>query len=261
MFVKKSISKYNQEKNMLSTGLISKTFDYFNKYKNLDFVVSPSLPILYFGDLKAYSNSEYKVITVGKNPSDNEFRLKKDDSFSFVRFSKWNESSQNLVQSLNHYFEDQPLRQWFSSFEPILNGMSSSYYKNDYPNTALHTDVCSPLATNPTWSKLSTEEQYVLFKEGFEIWKELVEELQPDIMLVSIRRDLFKKIFTGEGKELITFTDTISGNERRPYKVELYEFTLKSQKKVKVVFGQAANKPFDKISNLQKVKIGELCQK
>ena len=62
---------------MISNELIKKTFDYYDKFKDYDVVVSPSLPILYFGDLASYEKSDLKIVTVGKNPSDNEFRLKK----------------------------------------------------------------------------------------------------------------------------------------------------------------------------------------
>ena len=72
---------------MISNKLIEKTFEYFDNFKNKDVVVAPSLPILNFGNLDAYANSELKVVTVGKNPSDNEFRFNKSDSFSFIRFS------------------------------------------------------------------------------------------------------------------------------------------------------------------------------
>jgi hypothetical protein len=247
---------------MISSKLIEKTFNYFDKFKNYHIVASPSLPILYFGDLTSYHLSNLKVVTVGKNPSDNEFRLKKDDSFSFVRFSNWDEASRNLIPTLNSYFEDKPLKQWFSSFEPILNGLHASYYQSSYSNIALHTDICSPLATDPTWSKLPKKTQADLYEGGFEIWRELIEELQPDIILVSIPRALFESVFSSTGKELIIFTlkkDTEL--RKKPYIVEMHEYKLKSEKVVKVVFGQAANKPFDTIHNLQKIEIGKLCRK
>ncbi len=37
------------------------------------FVVSPSIPILYFGDAERYFRSNVKAITVGLNPSREEF--------------------------------------------------------------------------------------------------------------------------------------------------------------------------------------------
>lgn len=248
---------------MITTELINKTFDYFDNFKNESFVVNPSLPILYFGDLASYKRSDIKILTVGKNPSDNEFRLKKSDKFSFVRFSSWNETTRNLIPTLNNYFEDKPLKLWFSCFEPILNGLRASYYKGKKTNIALHTDVCSPLATDPTWSKLSKDNQNSLYKEGLFIWKELIEELQPDIMLVSIPSPLFKSIFQSTSKVIITFNEKKNGELRKkPYIVELYEYQLKNGKIVKVVYGQAANKPFDTIYDEQKFQIGKvLCQK
>lgn len=61
----------------------------------------------------------------------------------------------------------------------------------------------------------------------------------------------------------MTFTVKMNGENRKsPYTVKLHEHKLKSEKKVKVVFGQAANKPFDTIHYQQKIKIGKmLCPK
>ena len=247
---------------LLSEELVTRTLDHYEKFSKESFVVSPSLPVLYFGDLERYLKSPLKVVTVGKNPSDNEFRHSKTEPYSFFRFSKWEVSKKNLIEALNYYFEDkEPLKQWFSSFEPILNGLNCSFYsKKDKPNIAIHTDICSPLATSPTWSKLLPEERDKLFKEGNKIWFALIEELQPDIMLVSIPELLFKFFFTSEGKELYSFDDKLDGTKRKKdYKVYEYPYKLKSGKEVKIIFGQAANKPFDTISDKQKIKIGQLC--
>lgn len=247
---------------MLSKYVISKTLEYFNKYSGEDFVVKPSLPILYFGDLKAYKNSKLKILTAGKNPSDNEFKLKKNDTFSYCRFTKWSLDDLNLIESLNPYFEAKPLRQWFSSFEPILNGMKSSYYKGKYKNRTLHTDICSPLATSPTWSKLTKENQNLLFQEGVVLWKELIKELNPDIMLISVPLSLFNEVIPEKGELLTSFELKKDGTKRKKeYKVFFYNHKLESGKHTKVIFGQAANKPFDTISQEQKIKIGEICLK
>lgn len=245
---------------MISKKLIDKTLKYFKKYSGEDFVVKPSLPILYFGNLKEYEKSKLKILTVGKNPSDNEFKLKRNDDFSYSRFPKWNPAKLNLTESLNSYFETEPLKQWFSSFEPILNGMNTSFYKSDFLNTALHTDICSPLATTPTWSKLPRKSQKLLFQEGVLIWKDLIEELQPDIMLVSVPISLFKEIIPTAGNLLVSFGDKKDGTKRKyDYQVFVHSYELSSGKTTKVIFGQAAQKPFDKITQEQKNKIGKLC--
>lgn len=110
---------------MLSNNLINQTLNYFSSHSQNIFVVKPSLPILYFGDLDEYYTSPLKVVTVGKNPSDNEFRLKRTDPYSFCRFKRWNPKKANLIESLNPYFSDAPLS-WFSCYEPVLNGMGLS---------------------------------------------------------------------------------------------------------------------------------------
>lgn len=250
-------------KKQLSKEIINKTLNYFDDFKIEECVVKPSFPILYFGDLNAYFQSEKKIITVGKNPSDNEFRNKKDEPFSFFRFPKWNKEERNLVESLNDYFETQPLKKWFDSFEPILEGFQASYYRNKSKNIALHTDICSPLATNPTWSKLSRAKQTELSLQGFEIWKDLINELEPDILLISIPRKLLEQICKKEEKKIIgTFYNKKNGEERnKPYLIEEYSYLLNNEKKVKVLFGAAANTPFGTISTEQKKQINKLCQK
>jgi hypothetical protein len=241
---------------MISKDLIAKTFSYFNQFKNEKVVINPSIPILYFGDLEQYRKSLLKIITVGKNPSHNEFRLNKNDNYSFVRFPKWNEDEKNLIETLNDYFEEDPLKSWFSSFEPILNGLNASYYQGSRINTAVHTDICSPLATDPTWSKLNENERDLFFKEGLSIWKQLIEELEPDIMLVSFRKDIFNAVFNSSGKEMLAIENKKNGEKRKfPYRVSLHEYQLK-YKTVSVLFGDAANKPFDTISETQKLEIG-----
>ena len=45
----------------------------FNKKKELDFVVKPSIPIVWFGDMDKYLTSTPRILTVGLNPSDQEF--------------------------------------------------------------------------------------------------------------------------------------------------------------------------------------------
>jgi hypothetical protein len=241
---------------MISKDLIAKTFNYFNQFKNEKVVINPSIPILYFGDLDQYLKSPLKIITVGKNPSKNEFRLKKNDNYSFVRFPKWDEEEKNLIETLNDYFGEKPLKSWFSSFEPILNGLNASYYQGYQTNTVVHTDICSPLATDPTWSKLNENERNLFFKEGLSIWKQLIEELEPDIMLVSFRKDIFNAVFNSSGKELLAIENKKNGEKRKfPYRVSIHEYPL-NIKTVNVLFGDAANKPFDKISEIQKLEIG-----
>jgi len=247
---------------MISQNLVNRTLNYYQKFSQESFVVKPSLPVLYFGDLIKFNNSEIKVITVGKNPSDNEFRITRADRFSFVRFPKWRSKEENLVESLNAYFKTIPLKNWFSSFEPILNGMSCSFYGQKARNIVIHTDICSPIATFPTWSNLKNEQQENLFNEGHQIWLALIEELQPDFILASIPFALFSKVVKSGGKTIMSFKTKKDGFPRKkPYDVSLHKYQLKSGKEANVVFGIAANKPFDTITNEQKEEIGNELKK
>lgn len=65
-----------------------------------------------------------------------------------------------------------PSRKEFGSFEPLLNGARSSYY-GEQPSVALHTDICSPVATDPTWSRLHDVARTTLEADGGRLWHEV----------------------------------------------------------------------------------------
>ena len=141
-------------------------------------ITHPSIPILFFGDLAKYRNSDLKVITVGLNPSHIEFPTHSRftrflDAESLDTSKKWSGPEvTTYLHSLSEYFKHNPYS-WFDSFESILNGMHTSYYPNIEHNTALHTDLCSPFSTDITWSKLSVRYRNVLRSDGISIWHRL----------------------------------------------------------------------------------------
>lgn len=117
--------------------------------------VTPSIPILFFGDLHAYLSSTVRVLTVGLNPSLREFPADSPlQRFPLAEGVTVGEPDRYL-DTLSAYFQTDPYWGWFSAFEPLLNGLEASYY-NGRPSTALHTDICSPVATDPTWSSLGS---------------------------------------------------------------------------------------------------------
>ncbi len=147
-------------------NLADSAWQHFSSVSDLEAIVRPSIPILYFGDMDAYERSPYKVITVALNPSGVEFPAVQP----FMRFPKAllgtadspqrPEASQYLG-ALNEYFRISPYNSWFRCLEPVLNGMQASYYGHE-TSAALHTDLFSPLATDPTWSKLDHQSRSVL---------------------------------------------------------------------------------------------------
>lgn len=126
-------------------------------------VTPNSAPILYFGDLDAYHASKLRVITVGVNPSDEEFPVHSPWSrFPVAEIAAVEDAEPLLpdyLHALNNYFRLDPYGLWFSSYEPALNGMGASYYDDGAATaTAIHTDVCTPVPTSPTWRRLNRDD-------------------------------------------------------------------------------------------------------
>jgi len=211
------------------------------------------LPIKWFGDREAFMKSEMKIITVGLNPSDKEFHENDGDPFtSQLRFPDYKVGNdKSLVIALNNYFEKNPYKKWFNGgFEPILNGMNASYYSG-YLNRTLHTDICSPWATDPTWANLSKSEKSSLMKTGFQDWQQLVSDLSPNIILFSIPKDYIAKLSI-DLTQLCKFVTTKNGEKRkRPIIVNkgIYGNSL-------AVFGRTRNLPFGSLGKEQKKDLG-----
>ena len=243
-------------KNQISDDLFSNALNHYNKYCESDFVVKPSLPILYFGNLSAYFKSEFKVITAALNPSDAEFKEFKNSNPTFLRFPEYNNTIETLKFSLNNYFKNRPYKKWFgvpnvsnSGFLPLLNGLGACYYEGSQKNTALHTDICSPLATSPTWSGLKKDEKNILFKDGFELWKKLVLEIKPDLILMSLKTetlqllpiDFVKRIVTKKGKPY-------PKRKQLEYVIDHYKLNL-GEFKTNLIWGSAQNTPLQPFPN------------
>ncbi len=252
-------------KRMNLESLVQECFQLYLQTDNTSLpITSPSIPILYFGDYPAYKKSENKIITVGLNPSHREFPIE-DRFLRFRKAEKVSKSSnlthleiQLFLDSLNEYYKDAPYK-WFGCFEPMLKGLNSSYYDNEYPNRVLHTDICSPLATDITWSKLNDRQRARLSYDGNKIWHSLVDFLAPDFILISVARRHLNKIRFKRTKwrELICITQDKYGNLRKnPYEVSTSKYSIYGKKGI-LVFGKAANTPFGLISNVQKREIGK----
>ncbi|WP_406541636.1 hypothetical protein [Clostridium ljungdahlii] len=246
-------------------------------------------------DLDAYFNSSIKIITVGSNPSDLEFasedKRKKDSNEnvlpstpSFKRFkgaenifNKLNLSEEEVKKYsliLNNYFKNKNRYNWFSCFEPILNGFLASYNekgvynKNEeyriskYGNIAVHTDIYSPLATSPTWSDLYNSDKSIL-SQGTDLWVSLLEVLKPNVILMGYKPSDFKKIVNrlglkkfNDNKEFFReYTKCKNGSPKKNTYCSLYVYDKNYVKSV-VVYGTKANRPFDKITKEDRYILG-----
>ena len=154
------------------------------------FLVRGSIPILWFGDMEAYKKSERKIVTVGLNPSLKEFPKDKDRFPQAIGLPRKNALDSNDIETytsaMNAYFETEPYSKWFDHFEKALNPLGASYYANKKTECrAIHIDIYTPVATDPTWSGLSPEQKWSIDEQSNGLYEDLMEVLKPDVVLVS----------------------------------------------------------------------------
>lgn len=170
-------------------------------------VVTPSIPILWFGNMEEYFASDIKIITVALNPSSVEFQNTKNDDYNIATrfpeaqklYGKWELSdtdTEDYYNSMNNYFAKNPYTKWFGNFERPLNAMNASYDSNrPYPNRAINIDIYTPIATNPTWRDVNNSVKLQLREQFSQIFDEFVEYLNPDIIIVSAKRQIVEEVF------------------------------------------------------------------
>ncbi|MHB1000449.1 MAG: hypothetical protein ACYC27_14515 [Armatimonadota bacterium] len=241
--------------------LVRSAWDIFNQFKHELVVVKPSIPILYFGDSIEYFKSTKRIVTVGLNPSKAEFppdnpfkRFPEAECLSYNDIASGEEKhSIKYLSALNSYFSTEPYGRWFdSAYKHILAGLDTDFY-SDTANTALHTDLCSPLATDPTWSKLNYNARNMLEPSGIKLWHDLIEFLQPDLVLMSVRESYLEDVnFT----KVFDWTVAYTVSRSNPYTIKTAQYKTASGKIVIFVFGRAAQLPFGTINRCIQYDIG-----
>ena len=223
--------------------------------------VTPAVPILFFGDLDAYLASPLRVLTVALNPSRKEFPAA--EPFQRFPLAKGNREPSRYLNAMSAYFCTEPYSGWFNAFEPLLNGLGASYYKGA-ASTALHTDICSPVATDPTWSGLDKADRAALEADGGSLWHMLLEELRPQIVAISVAKAHLNRIEfvpIADWKIIHTFDRKANGALRsRPYEIRRCWYDVGGEQSL-FVFGTAGLKPFQLLADCQKRKSGELALK
>lgn len=238
--------------------LISDVLAHQRTFKDSGYIVKDSYPILYFGDYERYCASKIRIITVGLNPSDKEFpkgaRLKR---FPQIKPN----SSSSLLEAYNNYFREEPYTKWFNSYKKLLEGIECSYYDEEqFPNRALHTDICTPLATNPTWSKLKDKDfKQKIRGDGVKLWHDLVQILKPNIIICSFAEKRLKDIQfdLSKWKTFVTIKKKKDGKcRKKPYLVKKAKIGIDNSFSY-IFWGNQRNKPFGSISDGGKEKIGK----
>lgn len=250
---------FPDESRQLLAPLVDQAWQAFDRAGNLPSRVAPAAPILFFGDLDAYLGSPLRVLTVGLNPSLHEF----PSSDAFSRFPLIQDNGGRepgpYLDAMSAYFRTKPYRGWFSSYEAALNGARSSYYAGKH-STALHTDICTPVATDPTWSSLGPD-RAELQAAGVPLWHELLRVLRPQVVLLSVARwhlDHIRFQAIGPWQALRVFDRTGQGDLRkRPYELRARWYEVASQRSL-FAWGRAAQKPFGHLPNIQKREAGAI---
>ena len=160
---------------------------------------------------------------------------------------------------MSAYFVASPYRKWFAAFEPLLNGMGTSYYPGK-ASAALHTDICSPVATDPTWSRLSDADRHVLETDGVPLWHDLLLALQPQVVVISVAIGYLSRIefeSPNEWRDFHIFDRKANGDPRKPpYAVRARNFLISDTPSL-FIFCPASRSPVA-IGNKQKQELGEI---
>ena len=242
--------------------LARRAFRGFGEARTLvpEVVVTPAVPILFFGDVERYSRSPFRVVTVGLNPSLAEFPSV--DPFARFRAAEGlqgletAEDDRRYLAALSGYFGERPnhdpYESWFRTFEGLLDGMDANF-RGSRTNTALHTDICSPVATSPTWSGLARSERSALIDTGRALWHDLIRLLQPHVMLVSVAKAHLEAV---DFPSIGDWTELCRVERENPYVIKYRQMYLDDGVTTTVVFGAAAQTPFGKISAKDKRVVG-----
>jgi hypothetical protein len=209
-------------------------------------VVDPSMPILYFGDTVAYGSAPFKVVTVGLNPSLEEFPA--GDPWQRFPCAAPNGSRPTVdsyLQSLDEYFRRDAWGWFDKGFGRILRGLGTTYISG----AAIHTDIASLVATQPIWSKLKRR-QKALLPYGATLWRKLVNVLAPDLVLISVAQEHVNHLGDVDWRPF----DPLKRNHFHP--VERGDTEI-AGRPVPVFRGRSVNHPFGSISYAEKELLGE----
>ena len=239
---------------------VSVAWRLFERAAALEARVTPAVPILFFGDVEAYVVSPLRVVTVGLNPSLSEFP--RDDPFRRFPLAATTHRGgpERYLDALSAYFRADPYRRWFGHFEALLNGMGASYYDGE-ASTVLHTDICSPVATDPTWSRLRATDRAALAAGGVGLWHELLKVLRPHVVVLSVGKSHLGRIkfdALGSWEPIHRIEHTADGTSRKkPYEAAGCWFDIDGEPSL-FVFCPASQTPLGSISYNQRHQLGSI---
>lgn len=240
-------------------GLIDQSWDAWDTASSAGVGAEGSMPILYFGDLLEYQNSIFRVVTVGLNPSGEEFPSGDRTARFPVAAGVSRRDPYRYSQALNQYFVQDPYR-WFDNYAKVLGGLGVSY-TTDTASTALHTDICSPVATAPTWIGLDNHSKDRLLEDGVPLWHELIRFLRPDVIVMSVAKEHLNRIAfpaISDAEPIHTIARKGDGAKRnQPYAVMARWHDIDGRPAL-LIHARAAQTPFGTVTHHDKHQIGQV---
>ena len=238
--------------------LVNEVRQLYESNAGSSWLVTPAAPVLFFGDLPGYRESRPRIATVALNPSLHEFPKESP----FRRFPGADSpDGSSYLEALQGYFRTAPYGSWFGFYEQALLGMGASYYGRSSA-IALHTDICSVLPTNPTWSLLDRSIQRRLAETGIPLWHRLIDCIKPDILLFSAARKWLRRIefrALANWERIASFEWTREGRPRRsPVELEVRWYELSAGSPVLVAYARASEKPLASLSHAKKWEVGRI---
>lgn len=199
------------------------------KSKLFPFIIQPSIPIVWFGDLDKYLNSKRKILTVGYSPSNKEFDGKRFDTRNY-------ENADNLAKTLNEYFKKQPHLEYFCKFENVLRKLNASYWENAFSFSAIHINMYTAIATE-------TEAQRKQIQR-MDLFKKLLKTLSPDVIITSMKPSNLAEGFSfAFDTAAPNFSFTVTG------KPNLFINMYKNENQILINGANSIRGPFAEISN------------
>lgn len=241
----------------MNAKIIKDCLNDYQNAQNIPVVVKNVIPILWFGDEKAFRKSDLKIVTVGINPSFNEFEDNSHLTNVNLRFpgsKTYPPSTADYENAMNGYFCNNPYKKWFNPIEQALNSINATLggkmCSQQYGNTAIHIDYYAPVATNPVWSNLCplcVESLNNSFSKYFQL---LINDLQPDIMIMFGRAgaDLANQLSSGVIKQTVYRTP-----KGKDYFLKRYDYQF-GNKTIKIITTPYWSIPFSpyKMTAVQK---------
>lgn len=217
-------------------------------------VTPRSRPIAWFGDAEAYGRSDLRIVTVGLNPSLTEFPAD-DPDLRFPAGSETKSATPGFLHSQNDYFRVEPYMAWFRTYRHLLRGLGASFTSDDpsLGRRVLHTDLCSPVPTSPTWSRLDRATRAALASVGVPIWHDTIRALRPDLALVSVAHAHLATIAFEARSEWETIRTV--AKQKSVVDIRLRRYDVDGHT-LHVAWARAGTTPFQLLTNQERYEVG-----